>query len=483
MILGLPTDGLPVTGMTLNSFKTLEAECLHQFEVAPKKSDRRGSCIKLTWLRDLKERLQLTDENSIHVYVKCHIMLLIGTILFGDKSGASMHWKFLPLLRDFASIGQYSWGSACIAHLYRALCRASRFDCKEIDGPLTLLLGWAWIRLPYLAPAPRESRSFSLANRWCNWERGDRVYRYLKLAHLRKALDDLQEGQFVWVSYAVDCVDTNIIPADIYMHLVVWSATVPLVSFECIEWHATDRFRRQFDFVQGVPHQERNLDKAHGEVLTGPKNLNWDTATTHLFWRMLRVIKLWMMTIKSMSYSHRHLHLHLHKNNLSPQANMYLKHSLPPSFLIHQQYWSTPQFELGDGASFSQLLGFMASDASQAQYVHQPDFMVGSQNSHRILMTLIEENAKTLEHETDEYLMDEPDDEDEEEDEDEDMDEDEESHSDAGETCTPDETGKGYNLRVDLPRHSTSRYTPSVFNKAAKKCKNLVKGVKWARRK
>ncbi|XP_052116116.1 serine/threonine-protein phosphatase 7 long form homolog [Arachis duranensis] len=289
MILGLPTDGLPVTGMTLNSFKTLEAECLHQFEVAPKKSDRRGSCIKLTLLRDLKERLQLTDENSIHVYVKCHIMLLIGTILFGDKSGASVHWKFLPLLRDFASIGQYSWGSACIEHLYRALCRASRFDCKKIDGPLTLLLGWAWIRLPYLAPAPRESRSFSLANshiKWCNWERGDRVYRYLKLAHLRKALDDLQEGQFVWVSSAVDCVDTNIIPADIYMHLVVWSATVPLVSFECIEWHATDRFRRQFDFVQGVPHQERNLDKAHGEVLTGPKNLNWDTATTHLFWVM-----------------------------------------------------------------------------------------------------------------------------------------------------------------------------------------------------
>ncbi|RYR15808.1 hypothetical protein Ahy_B04g072754 [Arachis hypogaea] len=173
MILGLPTDGLPVTGMTLSSFETLEAECLHQFGVAPRKSDCRGSCIKLTWLRDLKERLQLSDENSIQV------------------------------------IRQYSWGSTCLAHLYRALCRASRFDCKEIDGPLTLLLGWAWIRLPYLAPAPREPRSFSLAN--------------------RKALDDLQEGQFVWVAYAVNRIDPDIIPSDIYMHSVVWSATVPLV--------------------------------------------------------------------------------------------------------------------------------------------------------------------------------------------------------------------------------------------------------------
>ncbi|RYR54769.1 hypothetical protein Ahy_A06g030046 isoform A [Arachis hypogaea] len=145
------------------------------------------------------------------------------------------------------------WRSACLAHLYRALCRASRVDCKKIDGPLTFLLDWAWIRLLYLSPVPREPRSFSLANRWRNWKH--------------------------------DRVDPNIIPAEIYMHSVVWSATVPLVSFECIEWHATDRYRRQFRFVQGVPHEDRNLDKAHGEVLTGgPKNINWATAPTHYSW-------------------------------------------------------------------------------------------------------------------------------------------------------------------------------------------------------
>ncbi|RYR18144.1 hypothetical protein Ahy_B03g062772 [Arachis hypogaea] len=110
--------------------------------------------------------------------------------------------------------------------------------------------------------------------RWRNWEHVDRRYKYLTLAHFRKALHDLQEGQFVWVAYAVDRVDPDIIPPDIYMHSVCWSATMPLVCFECIEWHATDRYRRQFSFVQGVPHQERNLNKAHGEVMTGPKNLN-----------------------------------------------------------------------------------------------------------------------------------------------------------------------------------------------------------------
>ncbi|RYR54680.1 hypothetical protein Ahy_A06g029984 [Arachis hypogaea] len=249
LLLGLPTDGLPITGMTMSSFEAMEAECLLQFGVAPRREDCRSSCIKLTRLRNLKENLKLNDEISIQRYVRCHVMLLIGTILFGDKSGAGVHWKFLPLLRDFVNIGQYSWGSACLAHLYRALYRASRYNCKEIDGSLTLLLCWAWIRLPYLSPLPREPRSFPLANRWRNWERGDRRYRYLKLAHFRKAFDELQEGQFVWVAYAVDRVDPNIIPAEIYMQSVVWSVTVPLVSFECTEWHATDRVRRQYHYV------------------------------------------------------------------------------------------------------------------------------------------------------------------------------------------------------------------------------------------
>ncbi|RYQ99177.1 hypothetical protein Ahy_B07g087065 [Arachis hypogaea] len=57
------------------------------------------------------------------MYVKCHIILLFGTILFVDKFGAAVHWKFLPLFRNFPGIVQFSWGSTCLAHLYRALCR------------------------------------------------------------------------------------------------------------------------------------------------------------------------------------------------------------------------------------------------------------------------------------------------------------------------------------------------------------------------
>ncbi|RYQ79535.1 hypothetical protein Ahy_Scaffold5g107753 [Arachis hypogaea] len=108
--------------------------------------------VKLAWLRTLKRRMQLDTALGRQMYVKIHLLLLFGTNLFCDKSGMTIHWKFLPLLRNFSDIRGFSWGSACLAHLYRALCRASRYDCKEVDGPLALLCIWAWEWLPFLAP-------------------------------------------------------------------------------------------------------------------------------------------------------------------------------------------------------------------------------------------------------------------------------------------------------------------------------------------
>ncbi|QHO19283.1 uncharacterized protein DS421_11g327520 [Arachis hypogaea] len=259
LILGLPTNSLPVTGPTLSSYEALETECLDQFGVAPMKADCRGSFIKLVWFRALKDQLELVDDIRIQRYVKCHIMLLFGTVTFGDKSAAGVHWNFLSLLCNFAGIIQFSWGSACLAHLYRSLCRVTRVDCKEIDGLLTLLLAWAWTRLPFIAPIPSNPRIFPIVNRWRNWKRQNRPYRFRTLENYRRDLDVLQEGQFVWEPYAIGRTDPNVIPPDIRQHSAIWSAT-------------------------GVPNQERDLGEAHGEVLTGPKNQDW--SGTHSFWVM-----------------------------------------------------------------------------------------------------------------------------------------------------------------------------------------------------
>ena len=59
---------------------------------------------------------------------------------------------FLPLLEDFEVAGRYSWGSTCLAWLYRQLCRASHIDTLDISDPLILLQLWVWERFLFIAP-------------------------------------------------------------------------------------------------------------------------------------------------------------------------------------------------------------------------------------------------------------------------------------------------------------------------------------------
>nr|XP_025692837.1 uncharacterized protein LOC112795095 [Arachis hypogaea] len=109
----------------------------------------------------------------------------------------------------------------------------------------------------------------------------------------------------------------------------------------------------------------------------------------------------------------------------------------------------------------------------------------------------LSESYQPVDEDNDDFLVDHLDgDEVADEDDDEDDDEDEadgEDDDDGGDGpddgsvptvgTTTSEKEKGYNLRADPPRQSASRYTLSTFKKVAKKCKKLVKDVKWAMRK
>ncbi|RYR20901.1 hypothetical protein Ahy_B03g066125 [Arachis hypogaea] len=456
------------------------AECLHHFGVAPRKTDCRGSFIKLTWIKGLKDCIVLTDDIQIQRYVKCHIMLL-----FGDKSGAA-----------------FSWGSACLAHLNRSLCRATCVDCKEMDGPLTLFLTWVWICLLFLASISDNPQVFPIANRWRNWERGNYAYRYHTLAHYRRLLDDLQEGH----AYSIDHIKPDMISVDIRQHSVVWSATVPLISF--------DRFRRQVGLIQDIPNQEQDLDASHGKY-------------QGTFGAHLQISDLVFQENSEGPHNQEDQQQEPPTLPLPPPpvqqkvqyVTPYVLHTHPSDYftqsvLLHQQYWSGPQVDVGEQASFSKLLGFMAPGPG---YLHSDSIpqvrttsensgdrmfvdwsrsvdatrgIIQSGNTRRIPMSLIQESNKSVDDETDDYLVDHPDS-DGDEDEDENEDEDEEDDNDVddepagqddedhGDDPTPStatsEKGKGYNLRTDPPRRSTNRYTPSAFNRVVKKCKKLYK--------
>ena len=86
----------------------------------PGDTDLNGQRLYLTWLSRSFPSLALdADEGSIRRYARACILQLIGGFLFSGKSSYKVHLMFLPLLQDFEAAGRYSWGSACLAWLYR----------------------------------------------------------------------------------------------------------------------------------------------------------------------------------------------------------------------------------------------------------------------------------------------------------------------------------------------------------------------------
>ena len=70
-----------------------------------------------------------------------------------DKIGNKVHLMYLPFLINLYRTRRYSWGSACLAVLYRELCRSTYVKVKTMGGCASLLQSWAWYHMPYmLAP-------------------------------------------------------------------------------------------------------------------------------------------------------------------------------------------------------------------------------------------------------------------------------------------------------------------------------------------
>ena len=113
----------------------------------------RGQRLSLTWLgAEFHELANDADEETITHYARAYILQLMGGSIFADKSTRYVHLLFLPFLANLHHTGRYSWGGACLAWLYRQLCKASKQGVREIAGPLILLQIWAWERFPIVAP-------------------------------------------------------------------------------------------------------------------------------------------------------------------------------------------------------------------------------------------------------------------------------------------------------------------------------------------
>ncbi|RYR38012.1 hypothetical protein Ahy_A09g042947 [Arachis hypogaea] len=146
----------------------------------------------------LKPACVLTPHGTL--YAHCYILYLLGGILLLDKANNTVHIRYLPLLANYDAISTYSWGSAVLCWLYRAMCLATDYNTKGMVGYYTLLMSWIYYTLPFWAPEMTSPYNFPLATRWAG-KKGKNDYVEQRLLKHRLKLDNLKVDEFMWMSY------------------------------------------------------------------------------------------------------------------------------------------------------------------------------------------------------------------------------------------------------------------------------------------
>ncbi|KAL7166009.1 hypothetical protein ACSBR2_036801 [Camellia fascicularis] len=215
---GLRVDGNAVIG---NSGYDWPAVCNCLLGTVPPTNQLKGLRLNMTWLSQTCGNLPIdADDVTIQRYARAFILQLLGGSIFAGKSGNMVQLMFLPLQEDFDAIGEYSWGSAALAWLYRELCRASHERMHDISGFLILVQIWVLWR-PYST--------------------------------------ELIEGLPPFCSDGAD----------------IWQAIVPLIYFFIVEMYHPDRVQRQFGFWQTIPYDCDTVTALHDLNLCGTKTKDW----------------------------------------------------------------------------------------------------------------------------------------------------------------------------------------------------------------
>ncbi|RYR29879.1 hypothetical protein Ahy_B01g054475 [Arachis hypogaea] len=104
------------------------------------------------------------DDATIRRYAWAYIIMLLGTQLFGDKSGTRLHIRWLPYVARLEDMGGYSWGSAALSWLYQCMSHVANRNVVMLAGPLQLLQSWIFWRFPGFRPAGYDTFGWPLAS-------------------------------------------------------------------------------------------------------------------------------------------------------------------------------------------------------------------------------------------------------------------------------------------------------------------------------
>ncbi|KAG9456253.1 hypothetical protein H6P81_000761 [Aristolochia fimbriata] len=255
VLLGLRVDGDAVSGTTLiDDWPALAHRLLGQL---PPPNVIRGGRIALTWLyQKFHKTPAKASEEVAQQYARAYLLHLLGATVLADGTGSHVHLMYLLLFEDFDTAGNYAWGSATLAFLYRELSKGCQAGAGGVSGCLSLLQLWAWEHLDIGRPHLLEDRieiDGPLGTRWNGKKKkGGNSHGALRL--YRAELEYLKPYQINWQPYSDEIFRK--LPALCTTGSTVWRSRTPIICFEIVEMHVPDRVLLQFGLEQHTPPQD-----------------------------------------------------------------------------------------------------------------------------------------------------------------------------------------------------------------------------------
>ncbi|CAN1149565.1 Serine/threonine-protein phosphatase 7 long form homolog [Linum perenne] len=171
--------------------------CQELLGATPPPTRFHGHQLKISWVKEQFDRLPAgAPADFISCYARAYTWVLLGAVLLADRSGDLIPVHLLRLLSDSAVAGSFSWGSAVLAWLYKAMGRAVFFTCAsqkstgDIGGFTLLVQLWALERFPYIAGGdPPADDSYPRGMRWMPIVHRHQHRVSMKLEEIRYALD------------------------------------------------------------------------------------------------------------------------------------------------------------------------------------------------------------------------------------------------------------------------------------------------------
>ncbi|MED6172634.1 hypothetical protein PIB30_051811 [Stylosanthes scabra] len=174
----------------------------------PRDLERDACTVTFGWFKR-RALLEQPSEDLVVRHARAYIMLLLSTALFGDKTAARVHLRWLPFVDHIDDLG-----------IQMGICSSS---------------------LTVQESMPSSYQERRLVGRWRRYlptsdEKDPRVIQH------RRQLDRMTFHEFICVLYRVDAVEAVVHPSILHPdHKALWTSIIPLIYFGSIEWHQVDR--------------------------------------------------------------------------------------------------------------------------------------------------------------------------------------------------------------------------------------------------